>query len=114
MNKVCISCPQGCQLEITVDGDEIVVTGNRCRKGIDYARQEMLNPVRTITTTVATVFDDFPRLPVRTESDVDLDKIFDFMREINLIKVDRRLKVGDIVADNLLGLGVRLIATTDI
>ena len=50
---------------------EIVeVRGNSCRKGDDFARQEHVDPRRTVTTTVAIDGARWPRLPVRTNGAV--------------------------------------------
>ena len=113
IRMVCISCPQGCALEIVKNGGEFGVEGNRCKKGIEYARQEITNPVRSITTTVRTAFRDFPRLSVKTDAEVPLADIFAFMREINAVEVRERLVPGNVVKEDLLGSGINLVATCD-
>ncbi len=109
----CIECPQGCTVEVTKIGSEYEVSGNNCKKGEEYAIQEITNPMRTITTTVKTVFKDFPRLPVKTDREVPLKDIFLFMKEINVITVQERLHPGDIVQKGLRGTDVSLVATND-
>ena len=111
---VCISCPQGCSLEITGNIGALAVDGNRCKKGVEYAVQESTNPMRSITTTVRTVFKDFPRLSVKTDADVPLRDIFNFMCEINTVEVRERLVPGQVVKQNLRGSKVNLVATGDI
>ena len=113
IRMVCISCPQGCALEVVKSGAECSVEGNRCKKGIEYALQEITNPVRSITTTVRTAFRDFPLLSVKTDAEVPLADIFAFMREINLVEVRERLVPGNVVKENLLGSGINLVATCD-
>ena len=49
----CISCPVGCRLTVTVDGDKIFVEGNHCKRGVVYAENEVKNPSRTVTSTVS-------------------------------------------------------------
>jgi len=44
----CIVCPACCDLET----DGVEVNGARCPKGEAFARQEMIAPLRVITTTV--------------------------------------------------------------
>ena len=41
---ICIGCPLGCPLTVKMDGDQIEVTGNTCKRGDDYARKEVLSP----------------------------------------------------------------------
>jgi CxxC motif-containing protein len=110
---VCIQCPLGCSLEASRHDGEITVTGNKCSKGDDYAREELTNPVRTLTTTVKTGFPDFPRLPVRTNREVPLKSIFLIMEAVNAVLVEKRLQPGDLVLNNLPGTDAALIATDD-
>ena len=44
---VCIVCPRSCRMTITSDGDELVVTGNTCKRGKEFAVSEMTDPRRT-------------------------------------------------------------------
>lgn len=49
----CIGCPLGCTVEVTTENGQILsVTGNTCKRGEDYARKEVTNPTRIVTTTV--------------------------------------------------------------
>ena len=43
-NLICIGCPLGCPVTVTMDGDDINVTGNTCPRGADYAKKEVLKP----------------------------------------------------------------------
>ena len=109
----CISCPLGCAVEVIKRGDEIELVGNKCKKGEEYVRQELTNPMRSITTTVKTAFSDFPRLAVKTDGEVPLKEIYLYMAEINAIEVTERLKPGDSVKEKLCGSDVNLVATCD-
>ncbi len=109
----CIQCPLSCRITVSGEGDQLKFTGNQCKQGIEYARQEVTNPTRTLTTTVATAFPDFPVLPVRTAGEVPLGKIFEIMKVIRAVQVEQRLKPGDVILENLAGTGTALIATAD-
>lgn len=111
---VCIVCPRGCTMKIEETENGIAVSGNTCKRGETFAKSEMTNPMRTICTTVATVFPDAPVIPVRVSSDIPKDRIFDVMKEINSVTVRERISRGDKVIQNVLGLGVDVIATSDI
>ena len=56
---VCIVCPRSCRMTITSDGDELVVTGNTCKRGKEFAVSEMTDPRRTVCTTVRTALTLF-------------------------------------------------------
>jgi CxxC motif-containing protein len=89
----------------------IAVAGNRCRRGIDFARAELTNPTRTVTTTVRTGFPGTPVLPVRTDGEIPKGKIRELMDFLKTVTVTRPLKAGDVVVENILGLGCNIIST---
>lgn len=112
---VCIVCPRGCTMHIEKKADgAFVVTGNGCKRGEQFAVSEMTAPMRTICTTVRTAFPAAPVLPVRVSADIPKDRIFDVMQEINKVCVKKRLHRGDVVLQNVLGLSVDVIATSDL
>ena len=111
---VCIGCPRGCRLTIDEKDGEYIVTGNTCPRGKEFAISEMTAPKRTICSTVKTAFSDVPVLPVRVSDDIPREKIFDVMREINAVTLKERIGRGDAVIKNVLGLGVDVIATSDL
>lgn len=111
---VCINCPRGCTMQVTQDGDTIAVTGNFCPRGEQFAHDELTCPKRTICSTVQTAFPDTPVLPCRVSAEIPKDKIFDVMNEINRITVDRRIARGDTILANVCGLGVDIIATSNL
>lgn len=110
----CIGCPRGCLLHVEEDNGEFTVTGNGCDNGKRFAISEMTEPKRTICSTVRTVFADVPVLPVRVSADIPKDRIFDVMREINSVTLDKRIGCGDAVIENVLGLGVDVISTSNV
>ncbi len=110
MDLVCIVCPRGCRLHI--DGD--VVSGNACKRGEAFAISESTMPMRSVCSTVATAFKDYPVLPVRTDGDIPKDKISMLMQQINAVLVQEKLKRGDVVIEGVVGTNVNLIATATI
>ncbi len=110
MDLVCIVCPRGCRINVQ-DG---VVSGNACKRGEAFALSESTCPMRSVCSTVATSFKDYPVLPVRTDGEIPKAKIADLMKEINAIVVDKKVKRGDVVAQNVVGTDVNLIATATI
>lgn len=107
----CIVCPNGCLMRIEQEGDKIEVFDAICKRGIEFAKNELTNPTRSITTTVATKFEDYPLLSVKTSGEIPKDKIFEAMKKINSTIVKKRVKVDDVVIKNLFGTDV--VATSD-
>ncbi len=109
----CIQCPLSCRLTVITKGSELEIWGNQCRKGEEYAHHEIFNPTRSLTSTVATIFADFPLLPVRTAGEVPKGKLFEIMEIINSILVEKRLRPGDVILETIPGTSTPLIATAD-
>ena len=106
----CIVCPVGCKL--MVDEDEHI-TGNRCPRGFAYAQQEIKDPKRVVTTTVATVLNNKKRLSVKTDKAIAKDLVFQVVTELRNIVIDKEVKLGDILISNILGTDVNIVATDE-
>ncbi len=113
-DMVCIVCPNGCPLHAVLQEGEVSVSGNKCPKGVEYAKAELTNPMRTLTTCVATAFPHQPVLPVRTSGAIPKEALFQAMKTINAIVVSTPLDCGAVIAADFMGFGVDLIATDDL
>ena len=111
---ICIGCPNGCELDVKQENGEIIVTGNKCPKGVEFAKTELTHPTRSITSSVKTIFKDTPVLSVRTNGEIPKEKIFNVIKQINEVVLDKHIKVGDIVIENVLDLGVDIVATNNL
>jgi CxxC motif-containing protein len=117
----CIGCPLGCALlvELSSQGDElnstvIRVTGNTCKKGEDYAKKELTNPTRIVTSTVIVNNGKLPMVSVKTRQDIPKGKIFSCMEELKGVEVLAPIHIGDIIKKNIAGTGVDVIATKEV
>lgn len=108
---VCIVCPNGCLLEVTKDDDKLIVEGNECKRGIPFAENEMTCPMRSISSTVATSFEDMPLISVRTKDDIPKVDIPKAMQAINKVLVKKRVKIGEVIVPDICGTDI--IATMD-
>lgn len=90
------------------------MSGNTCRRGEAYASQEAVAPQRTLTTSVKAVDGDFPLVSVRSVGPVPKGRLLDLMNAVRSMTVTAPVHVGDIVAKNVLGLGIDLMATRDV
>ncbi len=104
----------GCSLRVEKDGEKIVVTGAKCKRGSQYAQDEMLNPKRTVTTTVVVLNGEIRRLPVRTKKPFPLRRVSELIQFLSTIEVEAPVQVGLVIATNCLGEGVDIIATRTI
>ncbi|MBO4380858.1 MAG: DUF1667 domain-containing protein [Clostridia bacterium] len=109
MNTICIMCPMGCPLHIEEVNGEVVVTGNTCKRGQIYGVEEFTHPKRAITTLVKTV--DGGVVSVKTSNTVPKERIFDVVAEIGKLTAGKDAQIGDVLAKDVLGLGVDVIIT---
>ncbi|MBN2504294.1 MAG: DUF1667 domain-containing protein [Bacilli bacterium] len=111
----CINCPMGCELEVSfTDSGEIIVSGYKCLKGLDYAKKEVMNPTRTITSSVPVVDGEMAMVSIRTDRDVPKKLIRDCMMLLKDMKVNAPISAGDIIIENICGTGVNFIATRSV
>ena len=112
---VCIGCPLGCALTITMDGPEVVsVAGNTCPKGDAYARKEMTNPTRIVTSSVCVSGAAIAMVSCKTAGDVPKGKIFEVVEALQGITVPAPVAIGDVIVPDVAGTGVAVIATKDV
>ena len=110
----CISCPMGCQMTVFMENEEITVTGNTCKRGEIYAKKEVTDPRRVVTSTVKVKNGEFLRVSVKTETDIPKDKIFGCMEDILRSEVEAPIKIGDVIIENCAGTGVNVVATRNV
>lgn len=69
-NLTCINCPMGCSLVVQMDGEQLIsVSGNNCKFGDTYARKEITNPTRIVTSTVTVKDGEWKLIPVKTRKE---------------------------------------------
>jgi CxxC motif-containing protein len=110
---ICIECPVGCVLEADMDSKPIRITGNECPKGENYAISEIENPQRILTSSVLTQGLALKMVPIKTDRPILKKDLLKAMEGIKKIRLRKTVAVGDIVAKDLLGLGVNLVATRE-
>ena len=105
---ICITCPRGCHLHVY---ENLNVTGNTCKRGEIYGKQEVTNPTRTLTSTVRIEGGELPLCPVKSKDPIPKGKIFAAMEEINKVHLQAPVHIGDVIIADLAGTGVALVAT---
>ena len=110
---VCIVCPNGCRIHCEPGTDGTHFSGYQCKRGVAYATAELTHPMRSLTTSVKTTFADAPVVSVRTNGEIEKSKLGDVARVLAGITIDRRIRIGDVVAENICGTGVNIICTSD-
>ena len=115
VNLICIGCPLGCPLEVEMAGEEVLtVSGNTCKNGEKYARKELTDPTRIVTSTVRVVGGTLAMVSVKTASDIPKGKIFDCVTALKAIDVPAPVAIGDVILENVCGTGVSIVATKNV
>ena len=112
---ICIGCPMGCLLTVQMENGEVVsVTGNTCKRGDDYARKEVTNPTRIVTSSVKIEGGTLAAVSVKTRQDIPKEKIFDCVKALKDVTVKAPVHIGDVIVSNVADTGVDMIATKSV
>ena len=112
-DMICITCPIGCHLSIErLSDDDIAVTGNRCARGEQYAREEMLSPRRVVTATCKIAGLSGPRrVPLRTKAAFPKERIPELLKLIYGLELRLPVQRGQVAIADALGTGIDVIVT---
>lgn len=108
-NITCINCPMGCPLTVEINGDDIKVSGNTCKRGDVYGKQEVTSPKRVVTSLVR--IKDGAVVSCKTNVAIDKAMIFKVLDELRKVEVTLPVKIGDVIIENVLGTGADIVAT---
>ena len=108
---VCILCPNSCIINYHKQDERYIVTGGMCTKGKDYVLEEILNPMRILTSTVKINNSKRELASVRTTLGIPKEKLMHAMKIIKKIKLEEPVIIGDIIIKDFISQGVDLIAT---
>ena len=112
---ICLGCPLGCNLTVEMDGGQVVsVNGNTCKRGDDYARKELTDPRRIVTSTVPVAGGNLPVVSVKTASDIPKGKIRECLCALKGVTLTAPVQIGDVIVENVADTGVDVIATKSI
>lgn len=86
-------------MEIWTDenGGVLKVTGNACARGEKYAVEEVVHPVRTLTTTVRVLGTEKSFLPVKTALPISKERMFEAMKIIRSLTARTPVRLGDVL-----------------
>lgn len=85
--------------------------GHQCKKGKVYAREELYDPKRMVTSTIKVNAGVLPLVSVRTNKSIPKKLIFPIINEISRINLEAPVKIGEIIIENIQGTGANIIAT---
>ena len=107
----CIVCPTSCRITVEEKNGELIITGNTCKRGEDFARDEYLCPKRMLTTTVKIEGGILPRLPVISSEEIPKEKLKECLSFLYGMKVKAPVTCGAVLAENVMSTGVQILAS---
>ncbi|MBR6679655.1 MAG: DUF1667 domain-containing protein [Clostridia bacterium] len=111
-NIICTLCPKGCHL--SVDLENMTVSGNNCPRGVKYGISELTAPMRTLTSTVKIDGAICRRCPVRSSADVPRESVAEIMKLLDTVQLTAPVSLGDVIFENVLGTGADIIVTRNL
>lgn len=108
----CIVCPRGCRLTADIQGEQITVTGHSCPRGEKHAMDEILHPVRSLTSIVRVSNREDTMVSVKSAAPVPKEEMFAIMERIHAATVEAPVSIGDVILDNICG--TQIVATKEI
>jgi CxxC motif-containing protein len=111
---VCFVCPNSCRLVVIEKNNELKVYNNRCPLGIDFARREINDPERTLTSTIKIDGGELPLVSVRSNNPVKRYELRDLIKQLDSITISAPISIGQVVMRNMGIKKVNIIATRQI
>ncbi len=112
---ICIVCPLSCHITLEAENGEIVdVTGYTCKKGYNFAKNEYVNPVRTLTTVIELENSNYNCLPVISDGAIPKNMLYECLKTLKNIKVKAPVTAGDIIIKDLLSTNVNIVSAKSV
>lgn len=115
------SAPTGCAIDAEyVRGTEgappklLMADGFTCQRGEKWIRQEIEEPMRTISLSVLVTQGDYLCASVRTLTPIPLDKIPQVADAVRNVVLEAPVHIGQIIVTNPAGTETNIIATREV
>lgn len=114
LKVICITCPKGCRLDVTRDGETILkVEDTGCKRGEEYVKAELADPRRMVATTVKIKGALHPLLPVYTSKPFPKPRIRELLTALQGVELTVPVTMGEAVLKDALGTGIDILASRE-
>jgi CxxC motif-containing protein len=96
------------------DGVVARIAGNQCPRGEAYVRQEAIDPMRMLPTSVKVIAGVRPLVSVKTDRPVPKRSIAEIMDFVRTLSVEAPVEIGQVIAERILGTEANLVATRSV
>src|SRR4030042_2392583 len=108
----CIICPIGCKILLSINEDRFnIVKGTKCKKGVEYAKAEVCDPRRMLTTSVLVQHGEWPLVSVKSSHPLPKEHVFAVLQMIKQIIVNAPVMRGQVLMSNVKNTGIDIVAT---
>ena len=110
---ICTTCPKGCTLEVTRDGETVISIINGCKRGYEYAKQELTDPRRMVASTMRIRGGIHPLMPVYTSAPFPKPRIPDLLKLLRAVELAAPVTMGQTVLENVFDTGINVLASRE-
>jgi len=111
----CIICPIGCKILVKKEGSNVkILDGNKCKRGIEYAISEALDPRRMLTSSILVLGGEWPLVSVKSTQPIAKKDLFSVLKEIKKAKIKAPVRLGQVLIKNVSNTNIDIIATKTI
>ena len=107
----CIVCPNSCLISVEEKNGTLEITGNQCKRGLEFAKNEHTHPMRMFTSTMKIENAGIPRISVVSSGEIPKEKMKDCQAELSKTVLSAPVKLGDTVIKNICGTGIDIVAS---
>ena len=100
-------------MTVKEEAGKLVVSGNSCPKGEEYAIDECTNPLRTVTSTVRVSNRKDTMVSVKTAAPVPKGKMMEVMALLRQTSVEAPVSIGQVVLPEVFGTQVVITKAID-
>ena len=112
-NVICVTCPKGCTLIGTRDGQTVIDVENGCKRGHAYAQQELVDPRRMVASSVRLKGGLHPLLPVYTSAPFPKPRISELLSVLRKVEVTTPVNLDQLILENVLDTGINIHASRE-
>lgn len=110
---ICVTCPKGCTLIVTRDGQTVIDVENGCKRGHAYAQQELTDPRRMVASSVRLKGGMHPLLPVYTSAPFPKPRIPELLTLLRQVEVNTPVYLDQVILENIMDTGINIHASRE-
>jgi CxxC motif-containing protein len=110
---ICVTCPKGCTLEVDHEGNTVLSVTGGCKRGHEYARQELVDPRRKVASSVRIKGAIHPLLPVYTSAPFPKGLIPKLLIQLRSVEVNAPVTTNQVILQDVFGTGIDILASRE-